>query len=132
MGEIIGMVADANAESQATMGEHVDKSDRLRQMHGIVERRHEDVGADADATGARGDGGEQRQRTREHAFGARVTLGHEDPVEAVALGLLGLDQQLIGEAGAAFGGGFGLLIRAAMSIGHVAKGEHRVHLARAN
>jgi hypothetical protein len=80
--EVILVIARADAQDQPPAREHVDKRGRLRQMHRVIQRRHQDVGADTNAIGTHRNRRQQRQWARKHALGARVALRHENTVEA--------------------------------------------------
>ena len=72
----------------------------------------------------RGERCEQRERRREHTLGPGVALGHEHPIEAIALGLLSLLQELRGKLRRALRVRLGLFVWPPVGIGHVADENH--------
>jgi hypothetical protein len=88
-------------------------------MHRIVQRRLQHHRAEIDQPGARGQRRHDDQRRRKYALGAGMPFREENPVEAAALGLLALFEQLLGEVGDGLARGQRLIVRSAVSVGHV-------------
>src|SRR5207247_2273305 len=86
--EVARMVANAETQDQASTRQQVDHRCLLGKVNRVIEWRPEHVGAKLHSLCPRGERCEQRERRREHTLGPGVALGHEHPIEAIALGLL--------------------------------------------
>ena len=122
--EVARMVADAETQDQAATGQQVDHRCLLGKVNRVIEWRHDHVGAKLHSLCPRGERREQCERRREHTLGPGVALGHEHPVKAVALGLLGLLQELRGKPRRALRVRLGLFVWPPVGVGHVADGNH--------
>ncbi len=60
-GELVRLVADGDAEHEAPARHDVEHRRVLGEPHRVVERRHQDVGAEAHAAGAGREAGQHRQ-----------------------------------------------------------------------
>ena len=45
-GELVGLVADGDAEDDTPVRHHIEHGDVLGEAHGVMERGHDDVGAE--------------------------------------------------------------------------------------
>ena len=94
-GELVGLVADRDAERDAAARHHVEHRDVLGEPHRVVERADGDVGAERDARRARREAGEHGERRGPVVVGDRVVLLHPDGVEAQGLGPRDLLERLL-------------------------------------
>ena len=93
--EVRLLVADADAEDEAALGDDVQRDRVLGHAHRVMQRQEDHRGADAQALRARGDRGGDDQRRREEPVAVLVVLAEEARVEAGGLGELRLGDDLV-------------------------------------
>ena len=83
--ELVGLIAAADAEHQAAVGQRIDHADLGDQPHGLVERRHHHRGAEPDAARLAGQPRQHHQRRGAHAVVGEMMLGKPGDLEAIGL-----------------------------------------------
>src|SRR5205823_10472439 len=117
--EVVRVITEPDAENDAALGEQIDHRHVLGEVHRIVVRRLQHERAEIDPGRTRRVGGEHHQRRGKHGLGAVMPLGKKDAVEARALGLDALGEQLVAESRGLLRRRLRLIVRAAVGIGHV-------------
>jgi hypothetical protein len=93
--EVVGLVADADAEDHAPLGHQIQRDDVLGHADRVMQRQQDDRGAHAQPLRARGYRGGDDQRRGQEAVVVLVVLAEEAGVEAARLGELGLGDRLV-------------------------------------
>jgi len=93
-GELVRLVPDGDAAREAAPGHHVEHGHFFGQTHRVVERGHEDVGAQHHARRPCREAREHGQRRRPVVIRDRVVLLHPRRVEAELLGARDFLQRL--------------------------------------
>jgi len=84
--ELVGLVADRDAEHEPAVGDHVQHRHILGQSHRVVEGGDDDVGAEHEPRGAGGEAGQHGNGRGPVVVGDGVVLLHPHRVEAQLLG----------------------------------------------
>src|SRR5262245_12254571 len=87
--ELVGLIAAPEADIDTPAGQEIQRRNLLGDHQGMVERHHDDCGADPDPRGSRRDVSSELRRTREIPVGREVVLGEPDVAEAKRLRRLG-------------------------------------------
>ncbi len=93
--ELRGEVAQADAELEPAVGEHVDHRRVLGDVHRVLEREQVHRGADVDALGERRERAQRCPRRGQIGVGHHVVLGHEQAVPARCLRRLAGGEDLL-------------------------------------
>jgi len=80
--ELVLLVTGAEPDLQAATGEVIHHRDLLRDLERVVQRQHDDGGAEADVRRTVRELRDQHQRVRQEAVTGEVVLGQHDVVEA--------------------------------------------------
>jgi hypothetical protein len=84
--ELEGLIAAADAEVHAAVRHEVEQGEVLGHAQRVVERQHDDPGAQAHAPGLQREGRQRERRGGAVAVLGEVVLGRPHRVEAVGLG----------------------------------------------
>jgi hypothetical protein len=80
--ELLRPVAEAHAEEEPAAGEHVEERAHLRDLHRVVQREQDEVGADLEPRHLRGQPLQHGQQREVVEAGGDVVLAAPDRVEA--------------------------------------------------
>ena len=84
--ELVALIARAQADHRPALAQVVQEGDLLGEANRVVERRHDDRGAEPDALGDRREVGGHHQRRGADAVVGEVVLGEPGHVEAHVVG----------------------------------------------
>ena len=84
--ELVALIATAQADIKPAAAQEVGGGDLLEDDQGMVQRQHDDGGADTDPFGVGREVHREHQRTRQVAVRREVMLGAPDAVEAQPVG----------------------------------------------
>ena len=96
--EVLRLVADSDAQHQATLGGQVDHRAVFGHVYRMVERHEQHAGADLDPLGLHADQPGQQQRIGQIAVLLLMVFGQEAAVPAAGLRGLGLGRQFVDHA----------------------------------
>src|SRR5271165_2661732 len=93
--ELLGAVAEPKPEAKPPARDYVDEGRVLSQLQRMPKRREQDVGADGDAGGARGDSSRGGHQGGQIAVVGEMMFGEPNRIEAEPLGGLNLRERLV-------------------------------------
>src|SRR5260370_40252003 len=92
--DLLSTVAETNSKAEPPARYYIDERRVLSQFQWMIERRQQDVGADRDAGGARGDSRSRGHQRGQVAVVGEMVLGEPDGIEAESLGRFNLGKRL--------------------------------------